>query len=433
MKANFLLRNSGILTFSTIIALVAPALAVDGTWQTSASSGNWSDGTKWVSGNIANGAGAIATFNRTPYAGAKTINLDSSRDLGQLLATNSNAGTARNVIIGVSGGSVLTLDNGASEAIISNSGLGALAINPTISLKSSLNISNTGGDSNSYLAISGGISAGTAGLKTVTVSTSTQRVNLSSTISDGAGQIAVVVDAGAGGDVRITTGQAYSGGLTVKSGEYRLFSGSNSTSLGSGTVTLNGGGIEVYTGSTDTFANAMTMGASGGTFETLGTSSVTLSGVIDGAGAFNKQGVGTLLITNTNSYAGGTTVTDGILQTGAVGTLGTGDVSVLAGKTLTLGNNLSLDSSATFTFDLTSIINLNYAGEMTIADLGTGLLFIDNGTYTASQLNSFFGGSTFAGTGSVTVVPEPQSLQLIMVAAFLAFAVMGRRFRTSLS
>ncbi|MBN8708396.1 MAG: hypothetical protein J0I10_03395 [Verrucomicrobia bacterium] len=42
-----------------------------------------------------------------------------------------------------------------------------------------------------------------------------------------------------------------------------------------------------------------------------------------------------------NTFSGNITVTGGTLQTNAAGTLGTADVSVLNGQTLTLGNNLS--------------------------------------------------------------------------------------------
>ncbi|OJV26485.1 MAG: hypothetical protein BGO12_09410 [Verrucomicrobia bacterium 61-8] len=140
------------------------------------------------------------------------------------------------------------------------------------------------------------------------------------------------------------------------------------------------------------------------------------------------MGAGTLLIGNQNdSYSGNVTVSAGTLQTDSLGTLGTADVSVLADSTLTLGNSLSLDNSSALTFTLTSIINLNYAGTMSIADLGLGATFIDAGTYTATELNDFFGGSNFAGIGSINVVPEPQSLALVAIGIFSLTTIYRRR------
>ncbi|MBN8708395.1 MAG: PEP-CTERM sorting domain-containing protein [Verrucomicrobia bacterium] len=67
---------------------------------------------------------------------------------------------------------------------------------------------------------------------------------------------------------------------------------------------------------------------------------------------------------------------------------------------------------------------------MSIADLGLGSTFIDASTYTASQLNSFFGGFNFSGIGSVTVVPEPQSL--LLIGAGLLVLIVRRRNRASI-
>jgi len=415
------------LKFSTIAAILAAPLPLSaqtsGTWNSN-SNGNWSDTTKWAGGLIASGTGAIATVNNTTFSAGRTITLDSNRTIGEFLAVGT-PGTARAII--VTGANTLTFNNGASNAVFNNTSNGAVNIQSAIALESSLDISNNPA-TDQFVSISGGLSSATAGLKTVTVGASTSRVNLSSTLSDGAGQVAVVVNAGSGREVRVTAGQSFSGGLTVTSGEYRLFAGSTSSSLGAGNVTLNGGGIEFNSGfTTGTISNSLSVNIAGGTIETAGAASITWDGVIGGSGSLDKQGAGTLLIGNQNStYSGNVTVTAGTLQTDSLGTMGTADVSVLAGSTLTLGNNLSLDDSATLTFNLTSTINLNYAGTMSIADLGLNATFIDAGTYTATDLNDFFGGSNFAGIGSITVVPEPQSLALIATGIF-SLTIMRRR------
>ncbi len=421
-----LMQNT--LRFSTIAAILAAPLSLSaqtsGTWNSN-SNGNWSDPTKWADSAVASGAGAVATFNNTTFSTGRTITLDSNRTIGEFRAVGT-PGTARAII--VSGANTLTFNNGANNAVLSNTSNGAVNIQSAITLESSLDISNNPSTDN-FMSISGGLSSATAGLKIVTLATSSSRFNLASTFSDGAGQVALVVNAGSGGEVRVTTGQSFTGGLTIKSGEYRLFAGSTSSSFGAGNVTLNGGGIEFNAGfTTGTISNNLAVGAGGGAIETFGTSSITWSGAISGSGALGKMGAGTLLIGNQNdSYSGNVTVSAGTLQTDSLGTLGTADVSVLADSTLTLGNSLSLDNSSALTFTLTSIINLNYAGTMSIADLGLGATFIDAGTYTATELNDFFGGSNFAGIGSINVVPEPQSLALVAIGIFSLTTIYRRR------
>jgi len=72
-----------------------------------------------------------------------------------------------------------------------------------------------------------------------------------------------------------------------------------------------------------------------------------LSGVVDGSVALDKQGAGTLLLSNNNTYTGVTTVSEGILSItngGALGDTSSGTV-VSSGGQLRLGvNNITVDS-----------------------------------------------------------------------------------------
>src|SRR4030095_13325045 len=73
-----------------------------------------------------------------------------------------------------------------------------------------------------------------------------------------------------------------------------------------------------------TLGNAITLNAGGGTFNTG--ADTTLTGAIGGAGGLTKTGTARLTLTNqTNSYAGGTTISAGVLQAD-VFSLGTGDI-----------------------------------------------------------------------------------------------------------
>ncbi len=419
-----LLRLSAIA--ATVFFAILPAQAqTDGTW-TADANGNWSDGTKWADGLVANGAGATATFNRTGFAATRTITLDANRTIGTLKAIG-NPGVSRGVTIDGTG-TVLTFNHGANAAVLGNEGSGTLIVSPAISLESSLNIYNNSNGSSYYMTVKS-ISSATVGVKTVSFANSLQRINLSGSISDGTGTVAVVANMGGAGDLRITTGHSFTGGLSLLSGKYRLFSGANNTSLGAGEVTLSGGMIDVLNdlGSFN-FSNKLNLTSNNtGTFQVSVGSTINWTGQITGAGALTKTGAGTFVVGAQNNYFGGTKLNAGTLQTDTLGTLGTGDVNLAANTTLLLGNNASIDDSAVLTFDLSALIGLNYTGEMTIAGLGTSSKTIDNGTYSIEDLNAFFGGSNFSGTGSITVIPEANSVGAIL--SLCALAALGARRR----
>lgn len=106
------------------------------------------------------------------------------------------------------------------------------------------------------------------------------------------------------------------------------------------TGTLILGGNNTYTGGTTISGGTLQVGNGGTVGSILGNvvdngvlafnrSDVnTFSGMISGAGALNQAGKGTLVLTGNNTYTGGTTVSDGILQIGNGGTTGwvTGDI-----------------------------------------------------------------------------------------------------------
>jgi autotransporter-associated beta strand protein len=151
-------------------------------------------------------------------------------------------------------------------------------------------------------------------------------------------------------------------------------------------------------------------------------------------GGLTKAGAGVLTLTGANSFTGATTVAAGTLATGATGTFGAGNVVVAADAVLALGNSSSVADEASLTFTDTSSIVLNDTsgseGLASLLDSTSSLALAAAGTYTASELNSYFGNSVFTSSSgqTITIVPEPSSLVVFGLASITSLT-RRRRWR----
>src|SRR5204862_540159 len=164
----------------------------------------------------------------------------------------------------------------------------------------------------------------------------------------------------AGSGTTILTGaNSYSGDTTISAGTLQVGNGGTTGNLGTGNVTDNGTfafnrsapitvagaisgsgalvqagtgttiltGNNSYCGATTISAGTLQIG-NGGTTGSLGTGSVTNNGtlafnrsdtitianLVSGTGALTQAGSGTTILTNDNTYSGGTTITAGATQ-----------------------------------------------------------------------------------------------------------------------
>ncbi|MCK1475963.1 autotransporter outer membrane beta-barrel domain-containing protein [Bradyrhizobium sp. 197] len=175
----------------------------------------------------------------------------------------------------------------------------------------------------------------------------------------------------------VTSWQILAGTLSV----------SSNTNLGAaaGTVTFDGGTLQ----NTASFSSArtMTVNAGGGTIQTL--ADLTLAGVIGGAGALAKSGSSRLILTGTNTYAGGTTISEGTLQLGNGGTTGS-----IAGDVV---------NSATLAFDRSNLLTFGglISGGGAVNQIGPGTtVFTANNTYTG--LTTISAGRLELGNGGTS-------------------------------
>jgi fibronectin-binding autotransporter adhesin len=324
------------------------------------------------SGNTIDADGHIATLSGT-LSGTGGMTFTNSTGSGQIVLSGANAYNGSTTITGV------TLVAGATNTLSASS---------VVTLSNTANsVLNLNGYNQTILSLSGGGTTGGnvwLGSATLTISNGG---SFSGVISGGGN---IVVN---GGTLTLAGDNTFSGTTTVASGAtLQIDSG---LELGTGTLNLVGSvSTPAYLNitSSTTIANAITVSGDP-VFDIATGTTTTISGTItDGGGVGDvvKQGDGTLILTGTNTYSGGTIISAGTLQIGDGSTTGSivGDVTDNAA--------LIFAHSDTVTFAST----ISGSGGLTQAGSGTLIL---TGTNTYNGATTINGGATLAlsGTGSI--------------------------------
>ncbi|MDN7421330.1 autotransporter domain-containing protein [Burkholderia dolosa] len=214
---------------------------------------------------------------------------------------------------------------------------------------------------------------------------------------------------------------AGSGAVQLGSQSLRLTNASGTfsgTIAGSGGVVLTGGsqtltGANSYTGGTTIGAGAtLRIGAAGtagsiagnvtdnGTLAFNRIDNVSFDGAIGGTGSVEQDGTGTLTLTGSNSYSGGTALQAGTLVVGNGNALGSGTVSMSAGTTLRFGGSYTVANTITVsgdpTLDVGSGTIVTLAGAITDGQQAGDIVKTGIGTLVTTAANTYSGGTTIA-------------------------------------
>lgn len=252
----------------------------------------------------------------------------------------------------------------------------------------------------------------------VTVNSASHNYTLSGTGGIiGSGSLAVQ-----NGTLTLATTNAYTGGTTVSGGTLQI-SGDGTMGASTGALTVLGGTVDLGTtsrtkGAVTIAGGTITNGTLSGTsFAATNAGAVTLSAVLSGTGALTKTGNGTLTLSGTNNYTGGTTVANGSLALTGNGTLGaTNNALTISGGTLDLGalttptagavtfsggtvSNGTLTAYTSYTANSTggTLVSANLTGAVALTKTGAG-------TLTLSGVNNTYSGGTIIGSGQTPAV-----------------------------
>jgi len=201
-------------------------------------------------------------------------------------------------------------------------------------------------------------------------------------------------------------GTEVQGSTTLEAGIANLFGGTNKSLalIGAGSTFNVTAGSQVLGNLNGDAGTLINLGSNTLTFGTANDS--TFKGVIQGnGGKVVKQGVGTWVVSGSNTYTGGTTISAGTVQVGNSSAFGTGTITMTGSTTLKWGENLTLANP----FALNGETTINPAGfTATLSDVLSGqggLNIVDNlslGTV-GDVANTYSGGTSISANKTVTV------------------------------
>jgi fibronectin-binding autotransporter adhesin len=192
-----------------------------------------------------------------------------------------------------------------------------------------------------------------------------------------------------------------------------VISGTSFRKIGAGTLMLEGN--NTYTGVTTIAEGTLQVGNAGaagslgsGNVSNAGslvfnrTGSLTVGNTISGVGSLTQAGPGTVVLTGTNTYSGGTTLSSGTLNLGSAGAIGTTGTISFGGGVLQYSASNTTDYSSRFSNASTQLYSIDTNSQsVTLAQnlTSSGGVFtkLGTGTLTLTGTNTYSGGTQIDG------------------------------------
>jgi fibronectin-binding autotransporter adhesin len=223
----------------------------------------------------------------------------------------------------------------------------------------------------------------------------------------------------------------YSGGTTISGGRITLTNAAGS-GLGSGPVTIAPGGSLSLGNGEDNGSIAATTIANDGLVLVNRSDDLTLETEITGLGGLTKNGEGSLLLENENTYAGVTTINAGALHVSHPGALGSAEDAVLNGTIINNppSANLALSGGITLAEPIRIAQKQGTAGEAPC------LINLDGHNTLTGPINLFSGGSfwnLWSESGKLTIAGTATNTNTTNIRVLRFFGEGDGEFLTGLA
>lgn len=336
-------------------------------------------------------AGTVSAISQNSTLGGLT----GSRNLDMLTRTLSigNNGASTTYSGTLSNGALTKIGSGTFTLTGANAYTGATNIDAGV-----LQIGNSG--TTGSLSTSSAIS-GSAGAGLVFSRTDNYGGNVANNIGGGIG---LTLNSGT---LALTGSNAYAGTTRLIGGVLSL--GAANALAGVGNVTFAGGTMQFTASNSEDFASRIKDSGSAVAIDTNGQNR-TLAGSIDSSNTAGlvKAGGGTLVLSGSNTFSGGVTLTGGQVQIANANALGTGTFTTSVDVDTTIPFNLPTSgtvanaiavskpgSNRTYTFQQNQANNVTLAGNIAVASGNFNRFFLNSGvssgTFTLTGSNTFGG------------------------------------------
>ena len=325
-------------------------------------------GVNTYSGDTIVNVGTLAFSNGSVNNSLIRLGPDNSSGDATVLLSDSDGGTTVNSTFVVRPG-------GGNRSLASSNSSGINTYAGNIYLDGSASIAQQAGGTFAITGTEIDVKSHTLTLSSVT----NGNVAVSSTIFDSGVTTGNIAKSG-NGTVTLTGANAYAGTTLISGGTLQVGDGGATGQLGAGNVTNNASLVVNRTGA------------------------ITIGNTISGTGSLTKLAAGTLTLSASNTFQGGSTLSAGVLRVANANALGTGALAASAGTVLevtngiNVGNNLSVYSVRFLNGGNTlsgTITNNN-----TVYDVASGTTNTVSGFVTGAGGVELIGGGVLAITGT---------------------------------